>query len=59
MSCGNKKIIELAEMVKTNVESYFNVSDIEIGVKKETVDNRYIHVNAEKLKMFLVLKLSL
>ena len=53
MSCGNKKIIELAEMVKTNVESYFNVSDIEIEVKKETVDNRSYHVNAEKIKNVL------
>lgn len=53
VSCGNKKIIELAEMVKKNVESYFNFSDIEIEVKKETVDNRSYHVNADKIKNIL------
>jgi len=53
VSCGNKKIIELAEMVKKNVESYFKISDIEIEVKKETVDNRSYHVNADKIKNVL------
>lgn len=53
VSCGNKKIIELADMVKKNVESFFNISDIEIEVKKETVDNRSYHVNADKIKNVL------
>ena len=53
VSCGNKKIIELAEMVKKNVESYFNISDIEIEIKSETVDKRSYHVNADKIKNVL------
>ncbi len=53
VSCGNKKIIELAEMVKKNVESYFNISDIEIEIKSETVDKRSYHVNADKIKNIL------
>lgn len=53
VSCGNKKIIELAHMVKKNVESFFNISDIEIEIKKETVDNRSYHVNADKIKKIL------
>ena len=35
-------------MVKKNVESYFNISDIEIEIKSETVDKRSYHVNADK-----------
>lgn len=53
VSCGNKKIIELAEMVKKNVESFFDISDIEIEIKSETVDKRSYHVNAEKIKNVL------
>ena len=52
VSCGNKKIIELAEMVKTNVESFFNISDIEIEIKSETIDRSY-HVNSDKIKNIL------
>ena len=53
VSCGNKKIIELAEMVKTNVESFFNISDIEIEIKSETIDKRSYHVNSDKIKNIL------
>lgn len=53
VSCGNKKIIELAEMVKKNVENYFNISDIEIEVKSETADKRSYHVNSDKIKNIL------
>lgn len=53
VSCGNKKIIELAEMVKKNVESFFDISDIEIEIKSETVDKRSYHVNADKIKNVL------
>jgi nucleoside-diphosphate-sugar epimerase len=53
VSCGNKKIIELAEMVKKNVENYFNISDIEIEVKSETADKRSYHVNSDKIKNVL------
>ena len=53
VSCGNKKIIELAEMVKTNVESFFNISDIDIEIKSETIDKRSYHVNSDKIKNIL------
>lgn len=53
VSCENKKIIELAQMVKKNVESFFNISDIEIEVKSETVDKRSYHVNSDKIKNVL------
>ena len=53
VSCGNKKIIELAEIVKTNVESFFNISDIEIEIKSETIDKRSYHVNSDKIKNIL------
>ena len=53
VSCGNKKIIELAGMVKTNVESFFNISDIEIEIKSETIDKRSYHVNSDKIKNIL------
>ena len=53
ISCGNKKIIELAEIVKTNVQSFFNISDIEIEIKSETIDKRSYHVNSDKIKNIL------
>ena len=56
VSCGNKKIIELAEMVKKNVESFFNISDIEIEIKSETIDKRSYHVNSDKIKNILGFK---
>ena len=50
VSCSNKKIIELAELVKKNVESFYGISDIDIEIKNETVDKRSYHVNADKIK---------
>lgn len=49
----NKKIIELAEMVKKNTEEFFQIKDIEIEVRKETVDKRSYHVNSDKIKKVL------
>ena len=37
-------------MVKTNVESFFNISDIEIEIKSETIDKRSYHVNSTNKK---------
>ena len=53
VNCENKKIIELAEKVKFNVQKYFNISDIEIEIKSENVDKRSYHVNADKIKKVL------
>ena len=50
VSCSNKKIIELAEIVKKNVGSFYGTSDIDIEIKNETVDKRSYHVNADKIK---------
>ena len=53
VSYENKKIIELAEIVAKNVKSFFGYDNIEIEVKKETVDNRSYHVNSDKIKRVL------
>ena len=53
VSYDNKKIIELAKMVKTNTEKFFNKNNIEIEVKSETVDKRSYHVNSDKIKNIL------
>ena len=52
MCYENKKIIELAEIVKENVQSFFNYDSIDIEVKTDTVDNRSYHVNSDKKKEF-------
>jgi hypothetical protein len=49
----NKKIIELAYIVKKNVENFFGYDNIEIEIKNETVDNRSYHVNSDKIKKLL------
>ncbi len=53
VSFENKKIIELAEIVSTNVKKFFNYENLEIEVKTETVDNRSYHVNSDKIKKIL------
>ncbi len=53
VSYENKKIIELAEIVAKNVKEFFNYDNIEIEVKKDTVDNRSYHVNSDKIKKVL------
>ena len=53
VSYENKKIIELAEIVKENVQSFFNYDSIDIEVKTDTVDNRSYHVNSDKIKRVL------
>lgn len=53
VSYENKKIIELAEIVKKNVKDFFNYNDIEIIVESETVDKRSYHVNSDKIKKVL------
>ena len=53
VSYDNKKIIELAKMVKANTEKFYNIDSIEIEVKSETVDKRSYHVNSDKIKRVL------
>jgi nucleoside-diphosphate-sugar epimerase len=53
VSYENKKIIELAHIVKKNVENFFKFEDIKIEVKNETLDKRSYHVNSEKIKKVL------
>ena len=53
VSFENKKIIELAKIVASNVKSFFNYDNVEIEVKTETVDNRSYHVNSDKIKRVL------
>ena len=53
VSYENKKIIELAEIVKENVQRFFNYDSIDIEVKTDTVDNRSYHVNSDKIKRVL------
>lgn len=53
VSYDNKKIIELAKMVKSNTEKFYNINNIEIEVKSETVDKRSYHVNSDKIKRVL------
>lgn len=53
VSFENKKIIELAEIVAKHVQSFFNFNNVEIEVRKETVDNRSYHVNSDKIKKIL------
>ena len=53
VSYENKKIIELAHIVKKNVEDFFRYEDIKIEVKNETLDKRSYHVNSEKIKKVL------
>ncbi len=53
VSYDNKKIIELAKMVKANTEKFYNIDSIEIEVKSETVDKRSYHVNSDKIKKVL------
>ncbi len=53
VSFENKKIIELAEIVSSNVKKFFNYDKVEIEVKSETVDNRSYHVNSDKIKKVL------
>jgi nucleoside-diphosphate-sugar epimerase len=53
VSYENKKIIELAEIVKENVQRFFNLDTIDIEVKTDTVDNRSYHVNSDKIKRVL------
>lgn len=53
VSYENKKIIELAHIVKKNVEDFFRYEDIKIEVKNETSDKRSYHVNSEKIKKVL------
>ena len=53
VSYENKKIIELAHIVKKNVENFFKFDDIKIEVKNETLDKRSYHVNSEKIKKVL------
>ncbi len=53
VSFENKKIIELAKIVSTNVKNFFNYDNVEIEVKTETVDNRSYHVNSDKIKKVL------
>ena len=36
-----------------NVKEFFNYDNIEIEVKKDTVDNRSYHVNSDKIKKVL------
>ena len=53
VSFENKKIIQLAEIVKKNVQNFFNLKSIEIEIKQETVDKRSYHVNSDKIKKIL------
>ena len=53
VSYENKKIIELADLVKKNVENFYNIRDIEIEVNTETNDKRSYHVNSEKITRVL------
>ena len=53
VSYENKKIIELAEIVKENVQRFFNLDTIDLEVKTDTVDNRSYHVNSDKIKRVL------
>ena len=53
VSFENKKIIQLAEIVKRNVTSFFNFENIDIEIKSETVDKRSYHVNSDKIKKIL------
>lgn len=53
VSYDNKKIIELAKMVKANTEKFFDIDNIEIEVMSETVDKRSYHVNSDKIKNVL------
>ena len=53
VSFDNKKIIELAEIAKANVESFFGYKDIKIEVKTDTLDKRSYHVNSDKIKKVL------
>jgi nucleoside-diphosphate-sugar epimerase len=53
VSYENKKIIELAHIVKKNVLNFFRFDDIKIEVKDEIVDKRSYHVNSEKIKKVL------
>ena len=53
VSYENKKIIELAHIVKKNVKNFFRFEDIKIEVKNETSDKRSYHVNSEKIKKVL------
>ena len=53
VSFENKKIIQLAEIVKKNVQNFFNLKNIEIEIKQETVDKRSYHVNSDKIKKVL------
>ena len=53
VSFENKKIIQLAEIVKKNVQNFFNLKNIEIEIKQETVDKRSYHVNSDKIKIVL------
>ena len=53
VSFENKKIIELAHIVKKNVQDSFNFNNIEIEIKRDTVDKRSYHVNSDKIKKIL------
>jgi nucleoside-diphosphate-sugar epimerase len=53
VSFENKKIIELAHIVKKNVENFFGYDNIEIEIKNEIVDKRSYHVNSDKIKRVL------
>ncbi len=53
VSFENKKIIQLAEIVKKNVKNFFNFENIDIEIKSETVDKRSYHVNSDKIKKIL------
>lgn len=53
VSYENKKIIELAHVVKNNVQNFFKYENIEIEIKQETADKRSYHVNSDKIKRVL------
>jgi nucleoside-diphosphate-sugar epimerase len=53
VSYENKKIIELAYIVKNNVQNFFKYENIEIEIKQETADKRSYHVNSDKIKRVL------
>jgi nucleoside-diphosphate-sugar epimerase len=53
VSYENKKIIELAHIVKKNVEKFFTYDNVEIEIKNETADKRSYHVNSDKIKRVL------
>jgi nucleoside-diphosphate-sugar epimerase len=53
VSYENKKIIELAHIVKKNVENFFTYDNVEIEIKNETADKRSYHVNSDKIKRVL------